>query len=149
MTTPTPKTPPTSAATVVCPKCGRGARDVARFCQRCHMTLRYECPACRHEQRQGGTCEKCGADFVKCLAAMISAKRVERDTDRERFEQRSSLLHPAHAGHSDSPQLARWTQVAFRSAFAPPLIFLFSALQLFLCAALAAPSYGRNIPAPV
>jgi len=95
MTTPTPTTPPTPAkpaATIRCPKCGREARDVARFCQRCHMTLRYECPACHHEQRAGGTCEKCGVNFVKYLSAMISAKRVERDAERDRFERRSSLV---------------------------------------------------------
>ena len=65
---------------------------MARFCQRCHMTLRYECPACHHEQRAGGTCEKCGVNFVKYLSAMISAKRVERDAERDRFERRSSLV---------------------------------------------------------
>jgi hypothetical protein len=88
----TPPTPAQAAATVRCPKCGCEARAVARFCQRCHMTLRYECPACHHEQRIGGACEKCGVDFVKYLSAMISAKRVERDAEHERFEQRSSLV---------------------------------------------------------
>ena len=35
----------TSGATYKCPKCGTNARDVARFCPRCHTTLRFECPS--------------------------------------------------------------------------------------------------------
>jgi hypothetical protein len=75
-----------------CPKCGNEARDVARFCQRCHATLRYECPACKHQQRQGGTCEKCGVDFLKYITAMMSAQKSEADADHERLEQRSRLM---------------------------------------------------------
>jgi len=75
-----------------CPKCGSEARDVARFCPRCHATLRYECPSCHHEQRHGGTCEKCGVDFMKYLSAMVSVKKAESDATHSRTEKRSSLL---------------------------------------------------------
>jgi len=75
-----------------CPKCNSEARDIARFCQRCHATLRYTCPSCKHEQRQGGTCEKCGVDFLKYISAVVSAKRAEADVLHERLEQRSNFL---------------------------------------------------------
>lgn len=75
-----------------CPKCGTDARDVARFCQRCHMTLRYTCPACKHEQRKGGSCEKCGVDFMKYIVAVVDAKKDSRDVEQERFDRRSGLV---------------------------------------------------------
>ena len=75
-----------------CPKCGTEARDVARFCQRCHATLRYECPSCKHEQRQGGKCEKCGVDFLKFVTAVVAAKQAEADAIHDRLEQRSNLM---------------------------------------------------------
>jgi hypothetical protein len=75
-----------------CPKCGAEARDVARFCQRCHATLRFECPACHHEQRHGGTCEKCGVDFMKYITSVVTAKKNEADVVHERLEERSTLL---------------------------------------------------------
>ncbi|MBZ5696782.1 MAG: zinc-ribbon domain-containing protein [Acidobacteriia bacterium] len=75
-----------------CPKCGAEARDVARFCQRCHATLRYQCPSCKHEQRQGGKCEKCGVDFLKYVTAVVAAKQAEADVVHDRIDQRSALL---------------------------------------------------------
>jgi hypothetical protein len=75
-----------------CPKCGGQARDIARFCPRCHATLRYQCPACSHEQRHGGNCEKCGVDFLKYIGAMMAQKRAEADITHERIERRSSLM---------------------------------------------------------
>jgi hypothetical protein len=75
-----------------CPKCGNEARDVARFCQGCHATLRFQCPACKHEQRQGGACEKCGVDFLKYITAVVSAQKSEADAEHERLEQRSRLM---------------------------------------------------------
>jgi hypothetical protein len=78
--------------TVKCPKCGADAREVARFCQRCHMTLRYSCPACKNEQRKGGTCEKCGVDFLKYIVAVVDAKRDTRDVEQERLDRRSGLI---------------------------------------------------------
>jgi len=75
-----------------CPKCGTEARDIARFCPRCHMTLRFECPSCKHEQRHGGQCEKCGVDFLKYVNAVVAGKKNEADAARERLEDRSNLM---------------------------------------------------------
>ncbi len=75
-----------------CPKCSSEVRDIARFCRRCHATLRYECPSCRHEQRHGGTCDKCGVNFLKYVTAVVCAKQDEADAIHERIERRSSLL---------------------------------------------------------
>jgi hypothetical protein len=50
------------------------------------------CPACKHEQRQGGNCEKCGVDFLKYITAMMSAKKSEADAEHEHLERRSRLM---------------------------------------------------------
>jgi hypothetical protein len=76
-----------------CPKCGTEARDVARFCRRCHATLRYECPSCKHQQHQGGKCEKCGVDFLKYVTAIVAAQQPPADAEHERLEQRARLIH--------------------------------------------------------
>jgi hypothetical protein len=80
------------AATCKCPKCGTEARDVARFCPRCHSTLRFECPSCGNRQRAGGKCEKCGIDFIKYIGAVVAAKKAEADVVHERLERRSSFM---------------------------------------------------------
>jgi len=77
---------------IKCPKCGTDVRDVARFCQRCHHTMRYECPACKHPQRSGGKCEKCGIDFLKYISAVVTQKQSEADAINDRLEQRSNFL---------------------------------------------------------
>jgi len=77
---------------VKCPKCGTDVREVARFCPRCHMTLRYTCPSCANEQRHGGTCEKCGVDFVKYLGAVVSGKKAQSDAIHDRLQKRSNLI---------------------------------------------------------
>jgi hypothetical protein len=78
--------------TVKCPKCGTDVREVARFCQRCHHTMRYECPSCHNQQRTGGKCEKCGIDFLKYVGAVVTQKQAEADVFHERMEQRSTLM---------------------------------------------------------
>ena len=83
---------PVAQPTVKCPKCGATVREVARFCQRCHATMRYECPACGHQQRTGGNCEKCGIDFIKYVTAVVAAKQAEADAFHDKIEQRSTLL---------------------------------------------------------
>src|SRR5579862_1990109 len=75
-----------------CPKCNSEVREVARFCQRCHATLRYVCPACKHEQRQGGKCEKCGVDFLKYIVAVMRSKKDEAELAHEELQRRSSLF---------------------------------------------------------
>src|SRR5580700_5665637 len=77
---------------IKCFKCGADAREIARFCPRCHATLRYECPACKHEQRKGGSCEKCGVDFVKYIAAVVAGKKVEADQVHDRIERRTGII---------------------------------------------------------
>jgi hypothetical protein len=81
-----------SQKTVKCPKCGSDVREVARFCQRCHHTMRYECPSCHNQQRTGGKCEKCGIDFLKYIGAVVTQKQAEADVFHERMEQRSTLM---------------------------------------------------------
>jgi hypothetical protein len=77
---------------IKCPKCASDAREVARFCPRCHATLRFECPACKHEQRKGGACEKCGVDFVKYIGAVVAGKKAEADQVHDRIEQRTNMM---------------------------------------------------------
>ena len=77
---------------IICFKCGADAREIARFCPRCHATLRYECPACKHEQRKGGSCEKCGVDFVKYITAVVAAKQIEADQVHDRIERRTGII---------------------------------------------------------
>jgi hypothetical protein len=78
--------------TIECPKCGASVREVARFCQRCHNTMRLVCPACNHQQRTGGKCEKCGVNFIKYVGAVVAAKQAQADAVHEKLEQRSTLL---------------------------------------------------------
>lgn len=75
-----------------CPKCAGPVRDIARFCPRCHATLRYDCPACHHEQRHGGACDKCGVNFLKYLNAVVTAKQAEADVIHDKIERRTSLM---------------------------------------------------------
>lgn len=65
---------------------------MARFCQRCHATLRYQCPTCKHEQRSGLACDKCGVNFLKYITAVVAAKKSEADFEHDRFECRSNLV---------------------------------------------------------
>jgi hypothetical protein len=87
-----PATEAKAGATYRCPKCGTEARDVARFCPRCHTTLRFECPSCGNRQRAGGKCEKCGIDFIKYIGAVVAAKKAEADVVHERLENRTNFL---------------------------------------------------------
>ena len=75
-----------------CPRCKTEANDSARYCPRCHTTLRYQCPACKHEQMQGGKCEKCGVDFLKYIVAMMQTKKDEAARSHEKLARSSSLL---------------------------------------------------------
>ena len=75
-----------------CPKCKSQARDTARFCPRCHATLRYECPSCHHQQTHGGNCDKCGIDFLKYLGAVVAGKKAEADMVHDRIERRTMMI---------------------------------------------------------
>ena len=87
-----PTAAPIPQATIPCPKCGAAVREVARFCQRCHMTMRFDCPSCGNKQRTGLKCEKCGINFVKYIGAVVAAKRPEEDTLEAKMERRSAFL---------------------------------------------------------
>jgi zinc ribbon protein len=87
-----PTAAPIPQAAIPCPKCGAAVREVARFCQRCHMTMRFDCPACGNKQRTGVKCEKCGINFVKYIGAVVAAKQPEQDTLEAKMERRSALL---------------------------------------------------------
>jgi predicted amidophosphoribosyltransferase len=67
-------------------------REVARFCQRCHMTMRFDCPSCGNKQRTGVKCEKCGINFVKYIGAVVAAKKPEEDALEAKLERRSAFL---------------------------------------------------------
>jgi len=87
-----PNSQPIPQRMIKCPKCAADAREVARFCPRCHATLRFECPACKHEQRKGGACEKCGVDFVKYIGAVVAGKKAQADQVHDRIELRTNMI---------------------------------------------------------
>ena len=62
------------------------------FCVRCHYPLRFTCPACKNIQIHGGTCEKCGADFAKYAAMMISRAQLQEAQTREAKKARHGTL---------------------------------------------------------
>jgi zinc ribbon protein len=86
-----------------CPKCGQENADTVQFCTRCHATLKYACPACKHVQFEGGKCQKCGVDFAK-YALMIQAKardEVDREIAQSRARTglaRSLMMFPINGG---------------------------------------------------
>jgi hypothetical protein len=90
---------------MICPKCQQENLESARFCGRCHMTLRFTCPACQHVQSHGNQCERCGVDFAKYISMlqfqMESDVRRERETRRARQNIiRHALLLPVTGGWS-------------------------------------------------
>lgn len=90
---------------MTCPKCRQKNPEAAQFCLRCHMTLHFRCPACRHFQRQGGQCERCGVDFLKYVALVQFQMESTLRKDRERAKGRSALLRqifllPVTGGYS-------------------------------------------------
>ena len=87
-----PTAPAVPQATIPCPKCGAAVREVARFCQRCHMTMRFVCPSCHNQQRTGVQCEKCGINFVKYIGAVVAAKQAEADMIQSKIDRRSAFL---------------------------------------------------------
>jgi hypothetical protein len=49
------------------------------------------CPACGHVQGVGGTCEKCGVDFVKYGMMKLAAMQTELAQGRQRATKRTAL----------------------------------------------------------
>ncbi|HEV2287478.1 MAG TPA: zinc ribbon domain-containing protein [Candidatus Acidoferrales bacterium] len=74
-----------------CPKCKAQNPDTEQFCRRCHMTLRYKCPACGVSQRHGGTCDACGVDFAKYALMMVANEKSRSERVHEQSRERGSL----------------------------------------------------------
>jgi len=88
-----------------CAKCQQENSEEVLYCVRCHAPLKFTCPACKHVQQQGGTCEKCGVDFAKYGAMMLlnvqSAAQAERERSRGRANAwRQTILIPLTGGLS-------------------------------------------------
>ncbi|MGE5327060.1 MAG: hypothetical protein ACM3NO_08465 [Deltaproteobacteria bacterium] len=56
------------------------------------MTLRFVCPSCRNIQRHGGTCDKCGIDFMKYAMTLQLEMKTKADQERARLRARSSII---------------------------------------------------------
>ena len=78
-------------ARMTCPKCGVENPGKVQFCVRCHTPLWYTCPACRHTQDHGGLCDKCGVDFAKYAALMVSHAQERAQRERDVSRQRGSV----------------------------------------------------------
>ena len=75
-----------------CVKCGQDNLKAIEFCVRCHHPLHYTCPACKHEQLQGGKCEKCGTDFAKYAAMLVMQAQSSEHQKREVSANRNRIL---------------------------------------------------------
>lgn len=69
------------------------------------MTLLYKCPSCAATQRHGGTCDKCGVDFAKYAAMLITQEEARASTQREKLRSNASIwkqivLLPVTGGYS-------------------------------------------------
>ena len=74
-----------------CPKCLHENPERAQFCTRCHNPLRFVCPACRHVQDHSGKCERCGVDFAKYAAMLVSQASDVAQAKRKRKRETASL----------------------------------------------------------
>jgi hypothetical protein len=74
-----------------CPKCKQENPETVVYCLRCHTPLKYTCPACRHVQPHGGSCEKCGVDFAKYAAMLAFRARDEAAAQRRRAKARTTV----------------------------------------------------------
>jgi Double zinc ribbon len=77
---------------MICPKCQHENPETARFCVRCHMTLRFSCPACTHVQDHAGSCDRCGIDYLKYAAVIESEMEGKLRDARERRQRRGAIL---------------------------------------------------------
>ncbi|MFB3923131.1 MAG: zinc ribbon domain-containing protein [Terriglobia bacterium] len=75
-----------------CPKCREENPTNAQFCVRCHTPLKYVCPACKHVQLRGGTCEECGIDFAKYSAMLMFSAKEAASREREKTRTRSGIF---------------------------------------------------------
>jgi hypothetical protein len=75
-----------------CPKCQHENPESAQFCLRCHHTLRFVCPTCKHVQDHGGTCDSCGLDFTKYATMLQFQMKNQSDAEREKVRTRSAVI---------------------------------------------------------
>jgi uncharacterized membrane protein YvbJ len=76
-----------------CPNCGVDNPDTVQFCTRCHETLLWKCPKCWHQQRHGGTCERCGLNFAAYWQlALARETSQEQRVQLDRLKGRASML---------------------------------------------------------
>ena len=88
-----------------CAKCGHDNPDTNQFCARCHAPAHFVCPACKHSQDHGGTCDQCGVDYMKYATMLIfqgqKAVQEERLRQKGRYQIfRQILLLPITGGWS-------------------------------------------------
>jgi hypothetical protein len=88
-----------------CSKCYTENPPEARFCTRCHMTLKFVCPTCQHTQDHGGACDQCGLDFLKYAMVLEFQAQNERRKERSKNKDRAAwarqaLLIPLTGGMS-------------------------------------------------
>jgi hypothetical protein len=74
-----------------CPKCKTENSESIAYCVRCHAPLRYACPACKHVQLHGGTCEKCGVDFGKYAAMLVFRAQNDAQAGRDKARGRAAI----------------------------------------------------------
>ena len=77
---------------VACPKCQEPNPDAARFCRKCHTPLSYVCPACKHTQPHGGTCDACGVDFLKFGMMQLGHLQTTLASERRRATTQISVV---------------------------------------------------------
>ena len=77
---------------MICQKCNHDNPETVRFCIRCHMTLRFTCPACQNVQAHGGTCGRCGVDFLKYAAILQFNMEHTVRREREKAKARSAAV---------------------------------------------------------
>ena len=75
-----------------CPKCSQENLETIRFCSRCHAPLRYICPACKHVQPHGGTCDQCGVDFAKHAAMLVFKAQQDSGLAKDRARARLGIV---------------------------------------------------------
>ena len=75
-----------------CPKCSQENLETFKFCSRCHTPLHFFCPACKHVQTHGGTCDKCGVDFAKYAAMLVFKAQQDSGLAKDRARARMGIV---------------------------------------------------------
>jgi len=97
-----------------CPKCKTENSETVTYCVRCHTPLKYTCPACKHVQLHGGSCEKCGVDFAKYAAMLVLQAKDSAKEEREKPGWRPPMW--AHIVFFPIPLIIQLVQYLVRKA---------------------------------